>query len=150
VSSVQVWTDGAVIGNPGPGGWAAIIVSGGEQHEISGSVPATTNNAMELLAAIYGLGAVVQTDRVMVVSDSLYVVNGGNDWMWGWQRNGWRRGSSQHPKPLLNADLWRRLHAEVLRTGATFRWVRGHSGVELNARCDRLASAAAQQLAGVG
>lgn len=142
---VEVWTDGATIGNPGPGGWAALVVNCALdriEQDIAGGVPHTTNNRMELLAAIMGLGPVIQTRDVVVISDSRYVVNGGNRWMHTWKGNGWMRGSEE----LLNADLWRRLYAEVIRTGADFKWVKGHSGVEHNVHCDRRAKEAARMV----
>jgi ribonuclease HI len=138
----EIWTDGACMGNPGPGGWAAIgTCDGDEIFAHSGGDPSTTNNRMELQAAISGLGFLPIERPIVVVSDSTYVVRGATSWMHRWKAAGWRRGK----KELLNADLWQRLYAEVVRTQADFRWVRGHSGSPLNHRCDELAVAASHQ-----
>jgi ribonuclease HI len=135
-----LYTDGACSGNPGPGGWAAIIIDGGEERIVSGAEPATTNQRMELTAAIEGLAAVGGRRRVPLHSDSAYLVNCFRDRWWErWERNGWRGGDG---KPVSNRDLWERLLIEARRHDVTWVKVAGHSGDLLNDRADRLARAA--------
>jgi len=142
---VEVFTDGACKGNPGPGGWGAILRlktdSGGEhEKELSGSEPQTTNNRMELLAVISALRALKQPCRVTIHTDSKYVIDGMTSWIFGWQRNGWKNAAK---KPVANAELWQDLIAAVRPHQIEWVWVKGHSGHAENERADRLASDAA-------
>jgi ribonuclease HI len=137
---VIVYSDGACTGNPGPGGWAALIIDGREEREISGSESPTTNQRMELTAAMAGLGAVPGRRRVHLSSDSAYVVNCFRQRWWAaWQQNGWRNAAGQ---PVANRDLWERLIAETRRHDVIWHKVKGHSGEPLNDRVDALARAA--------
>jgi ribonuclease HI len=137
---VVLYTDGACSGNPGPGGWAAIIIDGGEERIVSGSEPATTNQRMELTAAIEGLAAIESGRRVRLHTDSAYLVNCFRDRWWErWERTGWRGADG---KPVTNRDLWERLLRESRRHDVTWVKVAGHSGNVLNDRADRLARAA--------
>jgi ribonuclease HI len=137
---IEVWTDGACSQNPGPGGWAFVIQSAEGTTEGSGGHVSTTNNRMELMAAIQGLAELPdESGPIEVVSDSVYVVEGARVWMHKWKARGWRRAGG----PLINVDLWKLLHAQVERLSPTFRWVKGHAGHALNERCDGLAVAAA-------
>jgi ribonuclease HI len=145
---IEVYTDGACLGNPGPGGWAWAVVPEGEPHD-SGGEPLTTNQRMELtavLAALRALGVGSEAGPVVVVSDSTYVINCFRDKWWKkWQQNGWRNSKRQ---PVANADLWQPL-VELVNSGSvTFRWVKGHSGDALNDLVDSLAVAAARNAAG--
>lgn len=133
----RIYTDGACSGNPGRGGWAAILdPDTGETHEISGSEPATTNNRMELRAAIEALR--MWPGEALVISDSQYLVNGAKSWLPGWKRKGWRLAKGNHP--IKNRDLWEALDAEIQKRPVTWQWVRGHNGDLFNERCDRLAN----------
>jgi ribonuclease HI len=136
---VEIYTDGACSGNPGPGGWAAILRHGGREKELSGGENPTTNNRMELLAAIAALDALKRPSVVELHTDSQYVKNGITQWIHGWKRNGWRTADR---KPVKNEDLWKRLDAAVARHKVEWRWVRGHAGHDLNERADALARAA--------
>ena len=133
---VDIYTDGACSGNPGPGGWGAILRSGAHEKEICGGEPATTNNRMELLAAISALEALKRPCEVILHTDSQYVKNGISSWIHGWKKNGWRTADR---KPVKNEDLWRRLDEAVRRHKVEWRWVKGHAGTELNERADELA-----------
>jgi ribonuclease HI len=136
---VDVFTDGACSGNPGPGGWGAILRSGAHEKEISGGEPLTTNNRMELMAAIRALEALTKTSTVVVHTDSRYVMDGITQWLPRWKKNGWKTSDK---KPVKNEDLWRALEAECARHQVTWRWVRGHDGHAENERADALARAA--------
>ena len=137
---VVVYTDGACTGNPGPGGWAAIIFEGGSERVVSGGEARTTNQRMELRAAIEGLAAIPGRRRVRLFTDSAYVMNCFRDrWYERWERSGWMNASKQ---PVANRDLWERLIAETRRHEVVWNKVRGHSGDPLNERVDRLARAA--------
>ena len=140
---VELFTDGACSGNPGPGGWGAILRYGGTDRELAGSDPETTNNRMELSAVIEGLQALTRPCRVEVYSDSRYVVDAVNKgWLERWQSRGWRKAASRGTgKPVLNRDLWERLIPLLDTHEVTFHWVRGHSGHPENERADRLAVA---------
>ena len=144
VTEVEIFTDGACKGNPGPGGWAAIIRSGAREKEVSGGEPMTTNNRMELLAAIRALEALKRPCRVALHTDSLYVRDGISKWVHGWQRNGWRTADR---KPVKNAELWQELLAAAARHEVEWRWVRGHAGHPENERADQIACAEAARFA---
>ena len=133
---VTIFTDGSCEGNPGPGGWAAILLSGVHRKEISGGEAATTNNRMELLAAIEALAALNEPCHVELFTDSQYLRDGIDRWVAGWKRNGWR---TRDKKPVKNEDLWRRLDVLVGRQQIVWKWVKGHAGHEHNERCDELA-----------
>jgi ribonuclease HI len=140
LAHVQMATDGACKGNPGPGGWGVIIRSGSHEKELSGGEPLTTNNRMELTAAIRGLEALTRPCRVTLSTDSRYVMDGLTKWLAGWQRNGWRTASRE---PVKNADLWQELIAAARPHLISWEWVKGHAGHPDNERADRLASTAA-------
>jgi len=133
---VTVYTDGACSGNPGPGGWGAVLISGPHRKEICGGDPQTTNNRMELAAAIAALDALKRPSRVDVHSDSEYLRNGISTWIEGWKRNGWRTSAKQ---PVKNVELWQRLDAARQRHEVNWHWVRGHAGHTENERADELA-----------
>ncbi len=135
-----MYTDGSCLGNPGPGGYAAVLIFNQHRKEISAGFKNTTNNRMELLAAIEGLAILKETCAVTLTTDSQYVKNGINQWIHNWRKNGWRTSDK---KPVKNADLWKRLDEEVKRHNVDWRWVKGHSGHPENERCDELARAAA-------
>jgi ribonuclease HI len=144
---VLLFTDGACSGNPGPGGWAYILrhVKTGQHKEAFGGEPETTNNRMELQAAIEGLSALKRSCRVELFTDSEYVRMGLSQWMAGWKRNGWQRREKGKLKPVANADLWQQLDELVARHEIKFTRVAGHSGHPENDRCDELAVQAYQQ-----
>jgi len=133
-------TDGACKGNPGPGGWGVVIRSGEREKEMSGGEPLTTNNRMELMAAIQGLKALNRPCRVVLSTDSRYVMDGLTKWLAGWQRNGWKTAARQ---PVKNADLWQELVAAAAPHRIRWEWVKGHAGHPENERADKLASDAA-------
>ena len=137
---VEIFTDGACKGNPGPGGWGAILRMGAHEKELSGGERATTNNRMELLAAIRALEALRTPCAVTLFTDSRYVIDGMTQWLAGWKRRGWVNAAK---KPVANADLWQALDEAAARHEVSWRWVRGHSGHKENERADRLASDAA-------
>lgn len=141
-TKVQIFTDGACQGNPGPGGWAAILVCGPHRREITGYAPATTNNRMEMQAAIEGLRNLKQPCAVEIYTDSQYLKNGMEQWLAKWKRNGWRTAARQ---PVKNADLWEQLDAEAGQHEISWHWVRGHDGHVENERCDFLANEAIRQ-----
>ena len=144
MKKVELFTDGACSGNPGAGGWAAILRYGNHEKELSGGEAQTTNNRMELTAVIRGLAALNERCNVVVTTDSQYVVNGiEKGWAAGWKRNGWRKADK---KPALNADLWDTLLNLLELHDVSFRWVHGHQGHPENERCDALAVAQYQQL----
>jgi ribonuclease HI len=133
---VVIYTDGACSGNPGPGGWGAILTFGGRSKEISGGEPETTNNRMELMAAISALEALKRPSRVELHTDSAYLKDGITKWIHGWKRNGWRTADK---KPVKNAELWQQLDEARERHDIDWRWVRGHAGHPENERADELA-----------
>ena len=134
--TVMVFTDGACSGNPGPGGWGAILAYGSTRKELSGGEAVTTNNRMELMAAISALEALTKPCRVDLYTDSQYVRNGISAWIHGWKRYGWRTADK---KPVKNIDLWQRLEAALGNHQVRWHWVKGHSGHDLNERADELA-----------
>ncbi|MBQ8670796.1 MAG: ribonuclease HI [Oscillospiraceae bacterium] len=137
--SVELFTDGACSGNPGPGGWGAILCYKGAEKELSGGEESTTNNRMELTAAIEGLAALKEPCKVTLYSDSKYLVDAiTKGWAVGWRSRGWRKADKQ---PALNVDLWQRLLDLLEQHQVTFVWVKGHAGHPENERCDRLAVA---------
>jgi ribonuclease HI len=138
LAEVEIFTDGACSGNPGPGGWAAILRYGEVEKELSGYEPHTTNNRMEMMAAIAGLEALKRACRVQVYSDSQYLRDGISKWIHGWKRRSWRTADNQ---PVKNVDLWQRLDAAAARHAVDWHWVRGHSGHPENERADALARA---------
>jgi ribonuclease HI len=136
---VELWTDGACSGNPGPGGWGAILIWNGHERELSGGEADTTNNRMELMSVIMGLAAITRPMDVIINTDSAYVEQAfSKGWLEQWQRNGWRTAAKQAVK---NQDLWQRLAEEAARHNVSFQRVRGHTGVEMNERADQLAVA---------
>lgn len=139
VNKVIIYTDGACSGNPGPGGWGAVLLSGEHRKEISGGEGETTNNRMELQAAIEALTVIHRPSPVDLFTDSTYVQKGISEWITAWKRNGWKRRSGKRLLPVKNADLWRKLDRLVARHDVTFHWVEGHAGEEENERCDELA-----------
>jgi len=144
---VQLFTDGACHGNPGPGGWAFILrhPASGKELERSGAERETTNNRMELLAVIRGLDALKRATSVELISDSVYVGKGLTEWLPKWKANGWRRREGKRLKEIKNEDLWRRLDQLLARHRVEFTHVRGHAGHPENERCDTLAVAAYQK-----
>lgn len=141
---VRLYTDGACSGNPGPGGWAAILKFGPHQKEISGNMSHTTNNRMELFAVISGLGALKQSCKVEVYSDSTYVVNAFNqNWIESWQKRGWKTSDN---KPVENQDLWRLLLITMRKHDVSFHKVPGHQDHAENNRCDELARSEVQKI----
>ena len=141
MKQLEIFTDGACKGNPGPGGWGAVIRYGKHEKEISGGEPDTTNNRMELAAAIQALKILIEPCHIKLHTDSKYVLDGITKWIHGWQRNGWKNASKQ---PVRNADLWRDLIDAVARHQVEWIWVKGHNGHPENERADRLASNAAE------
>ena len=137
---IDIFTDGACKGNPGPGGWGALLRSGTTEKELSGGEALTTNNRMELMAAIRALEALKRPSNVSLTTDSRYVMDGLTKWIHGWQRNGWKTADR---KPVKNADLWQALLAAAEPHRIDWRWVKGHAGHAENERVDRLASAQA-------
>jgi ribonuclease HI len=142
---VTIHTDGACSGNPGPGGWGVILQWGGHTRELKGGEAHTTNNRMELMAAIMALETLKRPCEVDLHTDSEYLRQGITDWISGWKRNGWRTAAR---KPVKNADLWQRLDAAVGRHTVHWHWVRGHSGHDLNERADELAREAIAEIRG--
>ena len=144
MTEVEIFTDGACKGNPGPGGWGAVIRSGSREREISGGEPLTTNNRMELLAAIRGLESLKRPCRVDLYTDSVYVRDGITKWIHGWRRNGWKTADR---KPVKNAELWQELVDAETPHQVKWHWVKGHAGHPENERADKLACDAAMQYA---
>ncbi len=137
---VEIFTDGACKGNPGPGGWGVVLRMGGHEKELSGHEPATTNNRMEMTAVIRALGALKAPCQVALHTDSRYVIDGITKWIFGWQKNGWKNAQK---KPVLNSDLWLELLDATKPHRIDWIWVKGHHGHVENERADRLASDAA-------
>ncbi len=134
--SVIIFTDGACSGNPGPGGWGAILMLGEKRRELCGGELATTNNRMELMGAIQALEALNKPCKVELNTDSQYVIKGVSEWIYAWKRRGW---TTADKKPVKNDDLWRRLDEARLRHDVQWKWVKGHAGHEHNERADELA-----------
>jgi ribonuclease HI len=142
MTRVEIFTDGACKGNPGPGGWGAVIRSGAHEKDIAGGEPLTTNNRMELLAAIRALEALKRPCHVDLYTDSVYVRDGITKWIYGWQKNGWRTAARQ---PVKNAELWQELLDAAKPHRIEWHWVKGHAGHPENERADKLACDAALQ-----
>jgi ribonuclease HI len=140
---VEIWTDGGCKPNPGPGGWAAVLRYGEHVRELSGAEGATTNNRMELTAAIAALSALKRPSRVVLHTDSQYVKDGITRWLHGWVRKGWKTANRD---PVKNFDLWQALLAAQAPHQVQWEWVRGHAGNEMNERADQLATAARDSL----
>ena len=143
MKSVRIHTDGGCLGNPGPGGWAAVLEYGPHRRELSGGEPATTNNRMELTAALQALLSLREPCAVELFTDSTYVRNGITQWIRGWRARGWVTSQKQ---PVKNEDLWRALDAATAPHQITWQWLRGHSGHPENERCDALAGAAISEI----
>ncbi|WP_145202104.1 ribonuclease HI [Sphingobium sp. B2] len=137
---VDIFTDGACKGNPGPGGWGAVLRFGDTEKEMSGGEALTTNNRMEMMAAVEALNALKKPCRVILHTDSKYVMDGITKWVFGWQKKGWRTADN---KPVKNVDIWQALVKAAAPHQMTWKWVKGHAGHPENERADRLASAAA-------
>lgn len=137
---VELFTDGACLGNPGPGGWGALLRFGSRERELSGGETQTTNNRMELMAAIAGLEALKRPCEVVLTTDSQYVKKGVEEWMAKWRANGWRTSDR---KPVKNQDLWERMSTALIGHRVTWKWVKGHAGHTENERVDVLARDAA-------
>lgn len=142
MKQVEIFTDGACKGNPGPGGWGVLLRRGQHEKELFGGEADTTNNRMEMTAVIRGLTALIEPCQVTIYTDSRYVIDGMTKWIHGWQKRGWINASK---KPVRNADLWHELIEAVTAHDITWEWVRGHSGHPENERVDRLASDAAER-----
>ena len=134
--TVELYTDGACSGNPGPGGWGAILRHKTTEKELCGGEPDTTNNRMEMTAVIEGLKALKRACKVAVYTDSQYVQKGITEWIWGWKKRGWKTADN---KPVKNAELWQLLDKEASRHKVTWHWVKGHAGHPENERADALA-----------
>ena len=143
MSTVNIWTDGACSGNPGPGGRGAILTYGETTKELSGAEAATTNNRMELMGAISALEALKRETKVTLHTDSKYVMDGVTKWIHGWKKNGWKTADK---KPVKNEDLWKRLDAANASHKVTWKWVKGHADDVMNNRADELARNAIQKL----
>jgi ribonuclease HI len=135
--AVEIWTDGACKGNPGPGGWGVLLKMGAVEKTLHGGEPLTTNNRMEMLAVIEALGALKRPCKVLLHVDSQYVMKGMTEWIHGWKQRGWRTADK---KPVKNADLWQRMDEEVAKHSITWKWVKGHAGDPGNERADLLAN----------
>lgn len=143
MTHVEIYTDGACRGNPGPGGWAALLISGKERKEVSGAETATTNNRMELMAAIGALSALKRRCAVKLYTDSKYVMQGYTEWLPAWKARGWRTAARE---PVKNQDLWEQLDAAAAAQDIEWHWVKGHAGHEQNEYVDQLANFAIDHL----
>ena len=142
-TDIEIFTDGACLGNPGPGGWGVLLRWRGTERELSGGETDTTNNRMELMAAIQGLEVLKRPGRVTLTTDSTYVKDGITKWIFTWKKNGWLSAAK---KPVKNVDLWQRLDVAVAGHDDSWRWVKGHAGHSENERVDNLARAAAEEI----
>ncbi len=147
MKKVALYTDGACRGNPGPGGWGVVLIYQEHEKTLSGAEKMTTNNRMELMAAIQGLASLKGSCEVVLTTDSVYVQKGITTWIKSWQKNGWRTSDK---KPVKNADLWQQLLTESERHQIKWHWVKGHSGHPENDKADELARLAIDELFGVG
>ena len=141
--AVEIFTDGGCRGNPGPGGWGAVLRWNGHEKELSGSEPHTTNNRMELMAAIKGLESLTRGCKVRVTTDSVYVRSGITEWLPNWKKRGWKTAAG---KPVKNLDLWQRLDQAAQAHDVSWHWVKGHSGHPENERADALANCGIDEL----
>ena len=141
INIVHIFTDGACKGNPGPGGWGAILKYGDHEKELNGYSPETTNNIMELTAVIEALKSLTRSCKIILTTDSTYVKNGITEWIHGWKKKGWKTATK---KPVKNKDYWQLLDAEVQRHHIEWKWVKGHSGHPENERADELANEAVE------
>ncbi len=141
VKKVTLITDGSCLGNPGPGGWAAILRFNSQTKELSGGEPATTNNRMEMTAVIEGLTILKEPCEISIEIDSQYVKNGVTEWMSGWKRRGWKTAAK---KPVKNQDLWQKIDVALAQHTVNWKWVKGHADHDDNNRCDELARGAAE------
>lgn len=137
MSKIEIYTDGACRGNPGPGGWGALMLTGEKERELCGGEADTTNNRMELMAAIEGLNALKRSCEVVLYTDSTYVLKGISEWIENWKSRGWKTAAR---KPVKNEDLWRELDEAAGRHQIDWQWVKGHAGIEGNERADQLAN----------
>ncbi|PID60834.1 MAG: ribonuclease HI [Gammaproteobacteria bacterium] len=142
---IEIFTDGACRGNPGPGGWGVVLRAGRHYKELKGAVPDTTNNRMEMTAVIEALGALKRDSEVVLTTDSQYVRRGVTEWMQNWKRRGWKTASKE---PVRNVDLWQQIDALGARHRIDWQWVKGHSGHTENERCDTLANEAIDEMLG--
>lgn len=147
MDSVEIYTDGACRGNPGPGGWAAVLRSGAREKTLQGSAAQTTNNRMELTAAVSALQALARPASVVLYTDSKYVQQGISEWLPSWRARGWKTAGK---KPVKNLDLWQALHQATAGHAIEWRWVRGHSGNAYNEEVDRLANEAIDKMLAAG
>lgn len=136
---VEIFTDGACRGNPGPGGWGVLLRYKGQEKELKGSDSDTTNNRMELMAAIQGLESLTRDSKIILTTDSRYVQDGITQWIHNWKKNGWKTAAK---KPVKNVDLWQRLDLAIIEHDVEWHWVKGHSGHDENERVDQLANEA--------
>ncbi len=143
MSEVTIWTDGACRGNPGPGGWAAILIKGEHERELAGAEPDTTNNRMELTAAIRALEALKRSCKVRLYTDSEYLKRGITEWLEDWKRRGWRTADK---KPVKNLDLWQQIEVLAAKHDIEWHWVKAHSGIPENERVDELANRAIDEM----
>ena len=144
MSDIEIWTDGACSGNPGPGGWGAVIDCEKGRKELYGSEADTTNNRMEMMAAIEALNAIKPGPKILLHTDSKYVMDGITEWIHGWKKRGWKTASK---KPVKNKDLWQALDTANAKHDVTWNWVKGHDGNEGNERADALARLGAEEVA---
>jgi ribonuclease HI len=145
MSEVTIWTDGACRGNPGPGGWGAVLIKDHHEKELKGAEPDTTNNRMELTAAIRGLSALKRRCRVRLYTDSEYLKRGITEWLEGWKRRGWKTADR---KPVKNLDLWQEIEALATKHDIEWHWVKAHAGIAANERVDELANRAIDEMLG--
>jgi ribonuclease HI len=143
MDDVEIFTDGACSGNPGPGGWGAILRSKGTEKELSGGEKDTTNNRMEMMAVIAALEAITRPCNILITTDSQYVMKGMTEWLAGWKLKNWKTANK---KPVKNADLWQRMELAAQQHKLDWQWVRGHQGHVENERADQLAVAAREQI----
>lgn len=143
VKTIVIYTDGACLGNPGPGGWAAIIQCGSSEKILQGAEKDTTNNRMELMAAIKGLEALTESCQVTLYTDSVYVQKGASEWLLQWKKNHWKTAGK---KPVKNIDLWQQMDAVMLKHDVDWQWVKGHAGHPENERVDQLAKESIKEL----
>jgi ribonuclease HI len=141
--TVEIFTDGACRGNPGPGGWGLLLRYKGNEKQLKGAEKETTNNRMELMAAIMGLESLTRNAKVILTTDSTYVKNGINQWIHNWKKNGWKTAAK---KPVKNVDLWQRLDQAIVEHDVSWAWVKGHSGHRENEIADQLANEAIDEM----